>query len=123
LPLPSSVSPGNSRRENLRFLFFCAALIQAADAAPADVTLDADLEDVLAALARGEDTGTLALTGKGFELRGSFAGDVFADAIDQLTANVCAWTEAGEDLDAAVREVVADSYRRHRANTREYALS
>ena len=68
MPLPSSVSPGSCRRENLRFLFFCAALIQAADAVPADVTLDAD-------------------------------------------------------LDAAVREVVADSYRRHRANTREFALS
>jgi glutamine synthetase type III len=123
LPLQSSVSPGNSRRENLRFLFFCAALIQAVDAAPADVTLDADLEAVLAALARGEDTVTLVLKGKGFELRGSLAGDVFAAAIDQLTADVRAWTEAGEDPDAAVREVVADSYRRHRANTREYALS
>jgi glutamine synthetase type III len=123
LPLQSSASPGTTRRENLRFLFFCAALIQAADAAPADVTLDADLEAVLAALARGEDTGKLALTGKGFDLRGPLAGDVFADAIDELTANVCAWTEAGEDLDAAVREVVADSYRRHCANTREYAFS
>jgi glutamine synthetase type III len=123
MPLQSSVSPGSSRRENLRFLFFCAALIQAADAAPADVTLDADLEAVLAAIARGEETGALTLTGRGFELRGELAGYVFEDAIDNLTANVRAWTEAGEDLDAAVREVVADSYRRHRANTRSYALS
>jgi glutamine synthetase type III len=123
LPLQSSVSPGTTRRENLRFLLFCAALIQAADAAPADVTLDADLEAVLSAIARGEDTGALTLSGKGFELRGALAGHVFEDAIDELTANVHAWTEAGEDLDAAVREVVADSYRRHRANTREFALS
>jgi glutamine synthetase type III len=123
MPLQSSVPPGSSRRENPRFLFFCAALIQAADAAPADVTLDADLEAVLAAIARGEETGALTLTGRGFELRGELAGYVFEDAIDNLTANVRAWTEAGEDLDAAVREVVADSYRRHRANTRSYALS
>ena len=123
MPLPSSVSPGSTRRENLRFLFFCAALIQAADAAPADVTLDADLERVLAAIARGEDTGEIAVSGRGFELRGSLAPDVFADAIDDLTADVRAWTEAGEDLDAAVREVVADSYRRHRANARAYAFS
>jgi glutamine synthetase type III len=123
LPLQSSVSPGTTRRENLRFLLFCAALIQAADAAPADVTLDADLEAVLSAIARGEDTGALTLSGKGFELRGALAGHVFEDAIDELTASVRAWTEAGEDLDAAVREVVADSYRRHRANTRALALS
>jgi glutamine synthetase type III len=123
LPLQSSVSPGTTRRENLRFLFFCAALLEAAEAAPADVTLDDDLEAVLSALARGEDTGTLVLTGKGFELRGSLASGVFEDAIDELTANVRAWTEAGEDLDAAVREVVADSYRRHCANTLAYAIS
>jgi glutamine synthetase type III len=119
----SSVSPGSTRRENLRFLFFCAALIQAADAAPADVTLDAELEAVLAAIARGEDTGALTLSGKGFALHGPLASHVFEEAIDELTANVRAWTEAGEDLDAAVREVVADSYRRHRANTREYAVN
>ena len=104
-------------RENLRFLFFCAALLRAVDASPADISLDAELEDMLGALARGEDTREFVLTGKGFEVRGPLANDVFAEAIDEVSASLNAWTEAGERYDVAVREVVADSYRRHRAAT------
>jgi glutamine synthetase type III len=102
-------------RENLRFLFFCAALIRAADASPADIVLDEDLEAVLAAIARGEATGDLALSGEGFQLSGPLAAHVLEDAIDDLTLDVEAWTAAGDDPDTAVREVVADCYRRHRA--------
>ena len=104
-------------RENLRFLFFCAALLRAVDASPADISLDTELEDMLGALARGEDTRDLVLTGKGFEVHGPLANDIFAEAIDEVSDSVNAWTEAGERYDVAVREVVADSYRRHRAAT------
>ena len=104
-------------RENLRFLFFCAALLRAVDASPADISLDAELEDMLGALSRGEDTSEFQLTGKGFEVHGLLANDIFAEAIDQVSDSVNAWTEAGERYDVAVREVVADSYRRHRAAT------
>jgi len=104
-------------RENLRFLFFCAALLRAVDASPADLSLDAELEDMLGALARGEDTREFTLSGKGFDVHGPLANDVFAEAIDEVSDSVNAWTEAGERYDVAVREVVADSYRRHRAAT------
>jgi glutamine synthetase type III len=104
-------------RENLRFLFFCAALLRAVDASPADISLDSELEDMLGALARGEDTRDFVLTGKGFEVHGPLANDSFVEAIDEVSDSVNAWTEAGERYDVAVREVVADSYRRHRAAT------
>jgi DNA-binding NarL/FixJ family response regulator len=55
-------------RENLRFLFFCAALLRAVDASPADISLEPELETMLGAIARGEDTRTLDLKGQGFEL-------------------------------------------------------
>ena len=55
-------------RENLRFLFFCAALLRAVDASPANVSLNDDLETVLAAVARGEDSRALSVRGKGFEV-------------------------------------------------------
>ncbi len=101
-------------RENLRFLFFCAALLRAVDASPADVSLDDDLEAVLGAIARGEDTRALACTGKGFEVRGG-ARRVGASTkrSTTLTLDVDAWTAAGDDSTLAVREVIADSYRRH----------
>ena len=104
-------------RENLRFLFFCAALLRAVDASPADISLDADLEEMLSALARGGDTREFTLSGKGFEVHGPLANDVFAEAIDEVSHAVNAWTRAGERYDVAVREVVADSYRRHQAAT------
>src|SRR5690349_12286471 len=104
-------------RENLRFLFFCAALLRAVDSSPTDISLEPELEDMLGAIARGEDTRTFELKGKGFALRGPLANDVFVEAIDEVSESVDAWTEAGERYDVAIREVVADSYRRHRAAT------
>jgi glutamine synthetase type III len=104
-------------RENLRFLFFCAALLRAVDASPADISLEPELEDLLGAIARGEDTRAFELRGKGFEVHGPLANDVFIEAIDEVANSVDAWTDAGERYDVAVREVVADSYRRHRAAT------
>jgi glutamine synthetase type III len=102
-------------RENLRFLFFCAALLRAVDASPANISLNDDLEVVMAAIARGEDSRALSVRGKGFEVRGALGESALEDAIDELTLDIEAWTAAGDDLRCAVREVIADSYRRHRA--------
>lgn len=102
-------------RENLRFLFFCAALLRAVDASPANITLNEDLEAVMGAVARGEDSRGLPVRGKGFEVRGALGESALEDAIDELTLDIEAWTAAGDDLRSAVREVIADSYRRHRA--------
>ena len=102
-------------RENLRFLFFCAALLRAVDASPANVSLNDDLEAVMAALALGQDSRALAVAGKGFELRGALGEAALEEAIDGLTLDIEAWTAAGDDLRCAVREVIADSYRRQRA--------
>ena len=102
-------------RENLRFLYFCAALLRAVDASPADISLSEDLEAVLEALARGEDSRALAIAGKGFEVRGALGQTALEDAIDELTLDIEAWAAAGDDLCRAVRAVIADSYSRHRA--------
>ena len=97
-------------RENLRFLFFCAALLRAVDASPADLSLDAELEQMLGALARGEDTRDVQLTGKGFEVNGPLANDVFAEAIDEVS-------DFGERVDAGRRAL-----RRRRARGRRRQL-
>ena len=46
---------------------------------------------------------------------GRSASRALEEAIDELTLDIEAWTAAGDDLRSAVREVIADSYRRHRA--------
>ena len=102
-------------RENLRFLFFCAALLRAVEAAPADITLNGDLEAVLAALARGEDSRGLPVAGKGFEVHGALGEIALEDAVDALTLDIEAWTAAGDDLRGAVRELIAATYARRRA--------
>jgi glutamine synthetase type III len=102
-------------RENLRFLFFCAALLRAVDASPANVSLNEDLDAVMGAVARGEDSRALSVRGKGFEVRGALGESALEDAIDELTLEIEGWTAAGDDLRSAVREVIADSYRRHHA--------
>ena len=55
------------------------------------------------------------MRGKGFEVRGALGESALEEAIDELTLDIEAWTAAGDDLRCAVREVIADSYRRHRA--------
>ena len=105
-------------RENLRFLFFCAALLRAVDSSPADISLDTELEDMLGALARGEDTRDVRAHRQG--LRGPRPARPTTSSPRRSTRSATrsnAWTEAGERYDVAVREVVADSYRRHRAAT------
>jgi hypothetical protein len=104
-------------RQHLRFLFFCAALVRAAGTTT-PVALGDDLEAVLGAVARGEDTSAFTFAGAGYELRTSLTTWEIAAAIDELTRNVLVWTTAGEAFEPAVREVVADSYRRHRAHVR-----
>ena len=82
-------------RENLRFLFFCAALLRAVEAAPADITLNADLEAVLAALARGEDSRGLPVAGKGFVVHGALGEIALEDAVDELEEIVRSTVAAG----------------------------
>ena len=79
-------------RENLRFLFFCAALLRAVDASPANISLNDDLDAVLGALARGEDSRQLPVAGKGFEVHGALGESALEDAIDELTLEIEAWT-------------------------------
>jgi glutamine synthetase len=172
------LSPGASPHENLRFLFFCAAVIKAVDAhqgllrasvasagqdhrlganeappAIMSIFLGSELEAIFDALARGEAaesalgerlglgtpvlphlpkhsgdrnrTSPFAFTGNKFEFRAlgsaqspaltnTVLNTIVADAIDEMARAVAAWLEAGDDVDHAVREVVADTYRRHR---------
>jgi glutamine synthetase len=69
-------------------------------------------------------TSPFAFTGNKFEFRALGAAQspalantvlntIVADAIDDLARAAAAWTEAGDDVEAAVREVIADTYRRH----------
>jgi glutamine synthetase len=172
------LSPGDTPHENLRFLFFCAAVIKAVDshqgllrasvasagqdhrlganeAPPAimSIFLGTELEAIFEALARGETatgavqerlglgtpvlprlpkhsgdrnrTSPFAFTGNKFEFRAlgsaqspalanTVLNTIVADAIDELTRAVASWVQAGDGVEAAVREVVADTYRRHR---------
>jgi glutamine synthetase len=172
------LSPGDTPHENLRFLFFCAAVIKAVDAhqgllrasvasagqdhrlganeappAIMSIFLGTELETIFEALARGETatgavrerlglgtpvlprlpkhsgdrnrTSPFAFTGNKFEFRAlgsaqspalanTVLNTIVADAIDELTRAVAAWVQAGDSLEDAVREVVADTYRRHR---------
>jgi glutamine synthetase len=171
------LKPGASPHENLRFLFFCAAVIKAVDthqgllrasvaaagqdhrlgaseAPPAimSIFLGDELEAIFTALARGEElvgprperlglgtpvlpplakhsadrnrTSPFAFTGNKFEFRAlgssqsaglatTILNTITAEAIHELRRSVQAWVTAGDDLGHAVREVVADVYRRH----------
>jgi glutamine synthetase len=157
------LAPGATPAENLRFLFFCAAVVKAIEThqgllrasvatagqehrigpggAIMSVSLGAELDAILTATARGQlvegfslpaadranpdRISPFAFTGDGFELRthgstqpATLATTVFytvlAEAIMEMTRSVQLWSLAGEDLEPAVREVVADTYRRHR---------
>lgn len=136
------LAPGLTPGDHLRFLFFCGAFVRALAGRPG-VDLGRDLESILQALARGEmfagsdeERATrgapslppvarageppYAFTGAGFTLGRLDASSLtqvnleIAAAIVEQTCALEAWLAAGEDREPAVREVVADSYRRHR---------
>jgi glutamine synthetase len=171
------LSPGATPHENLRFLFFCSAVIKAVDthqgllrasaaaagqdhrlganeAPPAIISmyLGGELEAIFESIARGERgsggpserlglgtpvlprlskhnadrnrTSPMAFTGNKFEFRALGASQsaslsttilntIIADAITALRRAVQARTAAGEELEAAIRAVVADTYRTH----------
>jgi glutamine synthetase len=171
------LSPGDTPHENLRFLFFCAAVIKAVDthqgllrasvaaagqdhrlganeAPPAimSIFLGSELEAIFAAIGHGEAvvgggqerlglgtpvlprlskhnadrnrTSPFAFTGNKFEFRALGASQsaglantilntIAADAIDELTRCVQSRMAAGDGLEDAVREVIADTYGRH----------
>jgi glutamine synthetase len=159
----SLLAPGATPAENLRFLFFCAAFVKAleshqglvraslatagqelrldAGGAIMSVSLGAELDAILTAIARGEPvtgfslpspdrgnpsrTSPFAFTGDGFELRTHGSSQpasvattalftIVADALTELTRSVQSWRDAGAELEPAVREVIADTYRQHR---------
>jgi glutamine synthetase type III len=136
------LAPGTSPAEHLRFLFFAGAVIRALDEQP-ELDLGHDLTTIMRALARGETFagsdeeratwGTPSLppvkrrfaaspytfTGAGFSLGriDPFAliriNAKVATALAEQLRGLTGWLSAGEDLEPAVREVVAASYRRH----------
>lgn len=97
--------------EHLRFLFFCAAVL---DATPRPVPLVPRLELALSGLARGERC-ALDLAGAWFRRPPQLADEAIAASLSVMTTAVLDWRAAGDRLEPAVREVVADAYRRHRA--------
>jgi glutamine synthetase len=141
--------PGATPRAHLRFVFFAAAVVRAfAEHRELVGTLDLgdDLDIVLGALARGarfagseqerasgvptlprvaaRDT-AYGFTGAGFALghldafTATVVNTIVAAALAEQTRALEAWTGAGEDREPAIREVVADAYRRHRREADE----
>ncbi len=125
------LAPGSRPSEHLRFLFFGAAVLKAVDrhrglliataGVPASISLQLgrELERVYRAIARGEAAPLRLPVGK-FELSGlsgalgcTVLNTIVADALGEMTRAVRAWTGAGDDLEPAVREVIADAYRCH----------
>jgi len=144
------LAPGVTAHANLRFLFFAAAVIRAFAAHDLRrLDLGHELTAVLAAIARGElfagsdaelvagaeplpripgrETAT-GFSGAGFALGRldaltmTVVNTVVARAIAVQTQMLRGWLEVGEDLEPAVREVVADAYRRHQAGTGDRTL-
>ena len=125
------LAPGATPAEHLRFLFFGAAVLKAVDThrgllaaisekpAVLSLHLGRELERVYGAIARGGAApqrlpiGTFTLSGLGGSLGCTVLNTVVADALTQMTRAVHAWTEAGDALESAVREVIADTYRCH----------
>jgi glutamine synthetase len=168
------LDPGDTPADNIHFLFFCAAVIQAVnkhqgllrasaanigqdhrlganEAPPAIISifLGAELEKVFEAIATGEGdphtpasfldlgatvlpslpmhggdrnrTSPFAFTGNKFEFRALGASQslafpntvlntIVAEAIDELATELEAKTGGGKDADAAVIEIVKESY-------------
>ena len=139
------LAPGVTAYANLRFLFFAAAVVRAFAAHDLRrLDLGHELTAVLAAIARGElfagsDAELIAgaeplplipgretaagFTGAGFALGRldaltmTVVNTVVAEAITAQTLMLRGWQDVGEDLEPAVREVVADAYRRYHAAT------
>ncbi|RKQ90240.1 glutamine synthetase type III [Solirubrobacter pauli] len=137
------LAPGVTSHANLRFLFFAAAVVRAFAAHDLRaLDLGHELTAILAAIARGElfagsDAELVAgaeplpfvpgretaagFTGAGFALGRldaltmTIVNTVMAEAIATQTRMLRGWLQVGEDLEPAVREVVADAYRRHQA--------
>ena len=137
------LAPGTGPRAHLRFTFFAAAVVRAFATHPelvGELELGPDLSAVLSALARGElfagsDEEHVAgaprlpriagrhteygFTGAGFALgeldpfTATVVNTIVAGALTEQTRALEAWTTAGEDREPAVREVVADAFRRH----------
>ena len=142
-PHTNLLAPGTGPRAHLRFTFFAAAVVRAFATHPelvGELDLGSDLSAVLSALARGElfagsDEEHLAgaprlpriagrhtdygFTGGGFALgeldpfTATVVNTIVAGALTEQTRALEAWMAAGEDREPAVREVVADAFRRH----------
>ena len=123
------LAPGSTRSEHLRFLFFSAAVLKAVDThhdvltratGPLSLHLGRRLEGVFGTIACG-GTGPFALLEEPFALEGIVArrartvmNRIVAEALRDMTRSVRAWCAAGDDIESAALEVIADSYRRHR---------
>ncbi len=142
-PHTNLLAPGAGPRAHLRFTFFAAAVVRAFATYPdlvGSLDLGPDLSTVLSALARGvvfagsdEEHAAGAprlprvagrhtdygFTGAGFALgpldpfTATVVNTIVTGALTEQTRAVEAWTAAGEDREPAVREVVADAFRRH----------
>ena len=137
------LAPGNGPRAHLRFAFFAAAVVRAFATYPGlvgDLDLGPDLDGLLASLSRGalfagsedevaagaprlariagRDT-AYGFTGAGFALgelhpfTATVVNTIVAAALNEQTRALEDWLAAGEDLEPAVREVIADAFRRH----------
>ncbi|MDA0179326.1 glutamine synthetase III [Solirubrobacter phytolaccae] len=144
------LAPGVTAYANLRFLFFAAAVIRAfASRDLRRLDLGHELTAILTAIARGElfagsdaelvagaeplprvpgrDT-SAGFTGAGFALGRldavtmTVVNTLVADAITEQTRMLRSWLEVGEDLEPAVREVVADAFRRHQMTMGAHSL-
>ena len=123
------LAPGATHAEHLRFLFFCAAVLKAVDThhdvlaretGPLALNLGHRLERVFGTIACG-GRGPFALPEAPFALEGIDAAPartvmnrIVAEALREMTRSVRAWRAAGDDIESAALEVIADSYRRHR---------
>ncbi len=123
------LAPGATHAEHVRFLFFCAAVLKAVDThqdvlarttGPLALNLGHRLERVFGTIACG-GRGPFALPDVPFALEGIVAppartlmNRIVAEALRDMTRSVRAWRAAGDDIESAALEVIADSYRRHR---------
>jgi hypothetical protein len=94
-----------SPADPVRFLFFGAAALKAG------ARTRPDLDRVYRSIARG-GTGPFALPDAP---PAPPAGPRLASALHEMTRSVLAWRAAGDDVEPAALEVIADTYRSHLA--------